>query len=641
MNPIGGSKLYIGLRVAGKSEVTEVDFIGQDWLEIGGLVTLGSLGDSQEVVSQAVLSGRLAQTKGTVSGQVMENTFLPIAGDPGQQRFLAAMESCSPYAFKVEWNEGCEDDPMVDLFYGLAMPGSRAGGDANTAQLRSWAIAVDSNVVEAPFIWDSMPYLLFLGDVKGTALDYSVADSRFQDVFAATPALALDDPVARWNDQGPNGMFAFVTVSSERPLVKTNGLLFNGSNNSLSAFKRDALAASNAVTMPDLSDSAPGKGFTCTGLTLDTSTNTLWAANYGRATPSGGTFRPSIVNITKDGAFISEVDMTSTIPSMTQIQGIAYDASDDTFWLCSIVENLVRHVGRDGTSIGSFSSTGPSGIAIDPTNNQIIVCDEHGVFTVYSKAGVLSFTSLSIRSSTDQLFYDSVNEILYYTSDVDPDHIGVIHYPTWQPIMRFEVTPSVGAIEGLVLDGSKMYVCNDAYYHSVQPGLNKMITFDVPAVPAFNEDPKITMFGRVKLNGTPSATRAIASIGGASSYAGVGLFSISSSTTSLRLFVNSSRGTAKRDQIDFTGLPDLTTIRAFVVEVDFNTEIARLWIDGVQFGGDQSLVNASGGVATGWFGVARQYTGASPLAISVEKAGFAATIYNQTMRAKLDDWLST
>lgn len=148
MNPIGGSKLYIGLRVAGKPEVTATDFEGQDWIEIGGLVTLGSLGDSQEVVSQAVLSGRLAQTKGTVAGQVMENTFIPDWNDPGQLRFLAALESCSPYAFKVEWNEGCEDDPTVDMFYGFAMPGSRAGGDANTAQLRSWAIAVDSNVVE-------------------------------------------------------------------------------------------------------------------------------------------------------------------------------------------------------------------------------------------------------------------------------------------------------------------------------------------------------------------------------------------------------------------------------------------------------------------------------------------------------------
>lgn len=36
----------------------------------------------------------------------------------------------------------------TDMFYGLAMPGARQGGEANTAMLRTWSIAIDSNVVE-------------------------------------------------------------------------------------------------------------------------------------------------------------------------------------------------------------------------------------------------------------------------------------------------------------------------------------------------------------------------------------------------------------------------------------------------------------------------------------------------------------
>lgn len=36
----------------------------------------------------------------------------------------------------------------TDLFFGLAMPGAKSGGAANTPLLRSWAIAVDSNIVE-------------------------------------------------------------------------------------------------------------------------------------------------------------------------------------------------------------------------------------------------------------------------------------------------------------------------------------------------------------------------------------------------------------------------------------------------------------------------------------------------------------
>lgn len=37
---------------------------------------------------------------------------------------------------------------MTDMFYGLALPGARSGGDAAAVHLRSWSIAVDSNIVE-------------------------------------------------------------------------------------------------------------------------------------------------------------------------------------------------------------------------------------------------------------------------------------------------------------------------------------------------------------------------------------------------------------------------------------------------------------------------------------------------------------
>ncbi len=37
---------------------------------------------------------------------------------------------------------------QTDLFYGLALPGARQGGEANAVHLRTWSIAVDSNIVE-------------------------------------------------------------------------------------------------------------------------------------------------------------------------------------------------------------------------------------------------------------------------------------------------------------------------------------------------------------------------------------------------------------------------------------------------------------------------------------------------------------
>lgn len=37
---------------------------------------------------------------------------------------------------------------MTDMFYALALPGSRQGGEAASVHLRNWSIAVDSNIVE-------------------------------------------------------------------------------------------------------------------------------------------------------------------------------------------------------------------------------------------------------------------------------------------------------------------------------------------------------------------------------------------------------------------------------------------------------------------------------------------------------------
>lgn len=37
---------------------------------------------------------------------------------------------------------------MIDMFYGLALPGARSGGAATAVHLRTWSIAVDSNILE-------------------------------------------------------------------------------------------------------------------------------------------------------------------------------------------------------------------------------------------------------------------------------------------------------------------------------------------------------------------------------------------------------------------------------------------------------------------------------------------------------------
>lgn len=231
--PISGSKIYIGNRVTGKGTVTAADFAGKTWTEIGGWASAGSIGDTQEVGEQSLINeNRVRKFKTTLNAGTMENTFVPMALDPGQIKFKEAIESCQPYSFKIEWGGDCAPESVVtisvatpgvvtwadhgfvagqpvtfsttgalptgleadtayyvvaagitantfsvsatpggaaiattaagsgvitavappagmtDLFYGLALPGARSGGEATAVNMRTWSIGIDSNIVE-------------------------------------------------------------------------------------------------------------------------------------------------------------------------------------------------------------------------------------------------------------------------------------------------------------------------------------------------------------------------------------------------------------------------------------------------------------------------------------------------------------
>lgn len=231
---VANSKIYIGSQVNNAPDTVDAAFFtGEIWKEMGGWTTAGSIGDTQEIITQKVLSsGRVRKAKGTKDAGNMENTFIPDPADVGQIAFKAAINSCKPYKFKIEWGAGClptanftatgsssdltsnahgllagqpvtfsntggalpagltagttyfvlptgltenvfrvaatvggsaiattsagtgthtvtaQPIGQTDLFIGFALPGAKQGGDADTAQLRSWTIAIDSNIVE-------------------------------------------------------------------------------------------------------------------------------------------------------------------------------------------------------------------------------------------------------------------------------------------------------------------------------------------------------------------------------------------------------------------------------------------------------------------------------------------------------------
>lgn len=228
--PVAGSKIFIGTAVSAAALVTASDFAGMVWTEIDGWTNAGSIGDTTEIITQKLINQtRVRKAKGTRDAGTMENQFVPMGDDAGQQAFIAAIEDCAPYAFRIDWSANCprvftatisngtdaevgaaghglaNGTPVVfsttgalptgltagltyyvvdaatdtfsvattpggaaidtssagsgvhtvtageigqtDMFYGYAMSGAKQGGDADTMQLRSWSIAIDSNIL--------------------------------------------------------------------------------------------------------------------------------------------------------------------------------------------------------------------------------------------------------------------------------------------------------------------------------------------------------------------------------------------------------------------------------------------------------------------------------------------------------------
>lgn len=112
-----GARLYIGSRVTYKSRSPHLNFVGQSWIEIGEITTLGDLGVTQEMQSETVINDGITRYKKSVIGfDMMENVVSPVpgSGDDGHVRFRQAQASCHPFAFKLENGADCADEANRD-----------------------------------------------------------------------------------------------------------------------------------------------------------------------------------------------------------------------------------------------------------------------------------------------------------------------------------------------------------------------------------------------------------------------------------------------------------------------------------------------------------------------------------------------
>ena len=114
------------------------------WVEVDGWETCGAIGDTAAAITTSLINtSRDVKQKGTNNAGTWENGFANIPDDAGQLAMIAAQATKSNYAFKVEWSSGEEW-----LLIGLVMSKGKAGGGANTVDMRNFTVEINSNIVE-------------------------------------------------------------------------------------------------------------------------------------------------------------------------------------------------------------------------------------------------------------------------------------------------------------------------------------------------------------------------------------------------------------------------------------------------------------------------------------------------------------
>ena len=366
---------------------------------------------------------------------------------------------------------------------------------------------------------------------------------------------------------------------------------FDGLNDSLEGFLSEDGVLVTAQLLPDGLGADAGRGFTCTGLAYDASTDTFWMGNDGRGPSGDTTHESSVINVSRDGTtIISEIDADSVYTGATSVQGVTVDTSDDTLWFALPEENRIVHCTKTGTLIGSFEYTDVNGLAYDEANDHLWVTRASGLLRRINQSGTTQESYSLSGSNWDQIQLDTVNNGLWITQGSNGSD-GNLYFFDLTAGKLSEPISMVGAdaIEGVYVDGSTAYILNDAYFHNGDPALNRLLTFNInvqKTLPRSQID-----FTMVFSAGTLSPTDAIFTSGDPLTSEGFGFYL--PSTTALRCFVHDGSG---NDNADVTVDP-VTTLSVISTTIDLSTGEYKVYQNGT-LKGTQTLTGL--GDAINW-----------------------------------------
>ena len=210
-------------------------------------------------------------------------------------------------------------------------------------------------------------------------------------------------------------------------------------------------------------------GFTCTGATYDSISNSFYVGDAGKIDSNEDKFHAVIRQVSAN--FDSQIDVYnchSLSKNMRDIQGVTLD-NNRNIYFCSYGEDLIRCINIEGEYVSSFQIKAPSGIAYSKADNCFWILSDKNLIKT-SKAGKILKKYYLRIDGQDQLYYDSEKNELYITAGLDyygDSFVYVFNIDTEEFELRYILHDSY-AIEGISIVDDKMYIFNDGLYHEAK-----------------------------------------------------------------------------------------------------------------------------------------------------------------------------
>jgi len=420
----------------------------------------------------------------------------------------------------------------------------------------------------------------------------------YYDALAAAQITESGGAVSQMLSLGQWARPVVQSTALAQPLLTDGAVAFDGFTDFLDGRQTPTATLVSAYELPDAQGGDEGKGFTNTGLAR-AADGTWWVGNDGRNLP-GATNTASLVHLSADfSTKLDEIDIEALVPATGSIQGVVVDPLDGSLWYASPQEQKVYHITTAGVLIAADTldmGFQVNGLAIDPVRRRLWVHEYEGtsVREVDMATKAVLRTMEPFHAQGDHLWFEATQNRLWQTCDDAKVRVWDVNETLGAApafVAVYDV-PDADEIEGVVVAGSKMFLCNDAYFHGGSPALNRILEYDVTHVhqgSVLTDEALIFgVFDRPAIQGT---TTALLAFGNPIAEPGVGLY-FPEDTTDLRLILNSATGSGARDILDWTSV-DTTSEHVFALALDYGAAAATLFVDGAQVGAPQALPNLS------------------------------------------------